>query len=601
MARLDFQSPDALRRVAIGIQWLCVAGLLAAASPSPEIRATAVMPLATSEQRIHYERVAAKSIIDLQRFRRTHSIAVPDPGGREGTATLIEVNPNVNAWFLLTLDRAPASAALTYHLENPNPQGQTVRLAERGLVITDGGTDHSCALWAKKPTALDQARTSGLPFARLCEGRLYLRNSVAGRQTDLEKVTDFLRDHVWGGEAVIRVVHRGMFRDAYVEAGGSAPDAAAGTLPLGAPPPALVDRAYAERAIMPENLGIEMTGTRAGAVILGQWYAASGLAGVYVSVMEPRSVDREILSSYPRRAKPLDSVEGAALVYLLAFDLGNYDVGYAVGSVHPRLAWSTRPPGVMRPAGLPGPDGVDKLAPLVATGMVSPAVAGRAVATFTGGFKRQHGAFRWGDLAERNYGSHYGFVEQGAILSKLQPGLATLYRLADGTISMKTWSADDDRSLNRVVFARQNGVPLVEPDSATLRSAPGLLVRHWGPGNWSGSAKKELRALRAGACLVEANGQRFLLYGYFSTATPSAMARVFQAYGCRYAMQLDMNALEHTYLAAYQRQGDSVVVEHLVKGMAQVDKVGGGGLVPRFLGFPDNRDFFYVFRREADR
>jgi len=88
------------------------------------------------------------------------------------------------------------------------------------------------------------------------------------------------------------------------------------------------------------------------------------------------------------------------------------------------------------------------------------------------------------------------------------------------------------------------------------------------------------------------------MYGWFSTATPSAMARVFQAYGCRYAMQLDINALEHTYLAVYLRQGDEIVVQHLIRGMEEVDKSADGQMIPRFIGFPDNRDFFYLVRRE---
>jgi hypothetical protein len=61
-----------------------------------------------------------------------------------------------------------------------------------------------------------------------------------------------------------------------------------------------------------------------------------------------------------------------------------------------------------------------------------------------------------------------------------------------------------------------------------------------------------------------------------------------------------MNALEHTYLAVYQRSGSEISVEHLLKGMSVLDKAApSGGVVPRFLGFPDNRDFFYVMRRNA--
>jgi hypothetical protein len=63
-------------------------------------------------------------------------------------------------------------------------------------------------------------------------------------------------------------------------------------------------------------------------------------------------------------------------------------------------------------------------------------------------------------------------------------------------------------------------------------------------------------------------------------------------------MLLDMNALEHTYLAVYRRQGASFFVEHLVKGMEVLDKSLSGHYVPRFLGYADNRDFFYIMRRD---
>ena len=72
------------------------------------------------------------------------------------------------------------------------------------------------------------------------------------------------------------------------------------------------------------------------------------------------------------------------------------------------------------------------------------------------------------------------------------------------------------------------------------------------------------------------------------------MARVFQAYQCSYAMHLDMNALEHTYLALYLRSGQQILVEHLVQGMEEVDHTRGDEVAPRFLSFPDDRDFFYL-------
>ena len=107
--------------------------------------------------------------------------------------------------------------------------------------------------------------------------------------------------------------------------------------------------------------------------------------------------------------------------------------------------------------------------------------------------------------------------------------------------------------------------------------------------------------MRGGLCLQDNQQRRYLIYAYFSAATPSSMARVFEAYGCRYAMHLDMNALEHTYLALYVRQGHQMLVEHLVEGMQAVDRTARGQLAPRFLTFPDDRDFFYFTRRESPR
>jgi hypothetical protein len=229
--------------------------------------------------------------------------------------------------------------------------------------------------------------------------------------------------------------------------------------------------------------------------------------------------------------------------------------------------------------------------------MVDPALLGAIAATFAGGFKREHGAFRYGTLSQVNHGSHYGFIEQGTIFSTLQPGLSTLYVQTDGAVGLKTWTPQDNRLLPTLRFARQNGVPLIEYDPTSGRSQTGTLVPQWGAGNWSGSEDKQLRTLRAGICLQQRNGRRFLIYGYFSTATPSAMVKVFEAYGCRYAMHLDMNALEHTYLALYAHRDGELQVQHLIDGMAVIDRKGGSELAPRFLGFPDDRDFFYLVRR----
>jgi hypothetical protein len=294
----------------------------------------------------------------------------------------------------------------------------------------------------------------------------------------------------------------------------------------------------------------------------------------------------------------LDEVEAVAVDYLVAMDLADFDLGFALGTDHPRVGWSARTLDAVRDAKLPGPDGIGSVAPLVVNGIVNPTLVGRVAATFAGGFKREHGAFHYGPLSLQNHGTHYGFVEQGVIFSKLQPQLATLMVDDAGDVRMLTWTAEDSPLIPQIKFARQNGVPLIDYDARTGTSAPGAWVNNWGAGNWSGSEDEHLRSLRAGVCLLVTSTARYLVFGYFSTATPSAMARVFEAYGCRYAMHLDMNALEHTYFALYAHKNGRIVVEHLIEGMAEVDRKGGEDLAPRFLSFPDDRDFFYLTRKQ---
>ena len=564
----------------------------------PETAATAPgfgLADAPAVQLEQYTAERPKNILELQPFRQTETLGIASAaGGQQGRASLVRLNPLINSWILLELEWNGTGVTTSYHLENPRPRSQRVLLDKNhftGLVIEEKGRRTNCDLWDEtRESELQRAKNSGLPYAPLCGGRLLLRNEVSGRRTGLEQVTDLLRDHVWGGEAIVGFVRDNLYRDAFLEKGSPSAPMACPDQDRNAPAAARLDAAYEGRTAIPEHLGIQVDANAPG-LTLGCWYDVSGQPGIYLSTLVPRAIAGDILDSYASIVSRLDSVEASALSYLVAFDLSVFDVGFELGTDHPRLGWSPRAGAGVRNNRLPGPDGVGDAAPLVTTGMVSPALAARTAAAFTGGFKREHSAFRYGDLGQRNHGSHYGFLSNGALFSKLLPDLATLYVSDDGTVDIKTWTAQDDRLLGRIRHARQNGVPLIRD------GAPGERVARWGPGNWSGSAEGKLRTLRAGACMQETDGRRFLIYGYFSTATPSAMARVFQAYGCGNAMLLDMNALEHTYLALYSRDDGQVRVQHLIDGMTEVDKQVGGRLIPRFIGFPDNRDFFYLTRR----
>ena len=555
-------------------------------------------PDVLARQRAQYDANTPKTILELQPFRSETRVPIRRADGTTGTATLTNLNPYVSSWYLLTLEWTGSLARSSYHLESPQRRTLRLLLGDPNSIRIGGDDGSACTVWVSNTRgALDDASSSGLPYAPLCAATLYLRNPVAGHHTSLERVTDFLRDRVWGGEKVISFVKEEFYRDKFLEKGnaGSVSEIARDPPSPLAPLAAAVASDGAERSIVPEHLALDLAAS--GRELLpGQWYSVHDLTGVFASAIAPEYIDTRILMTRDPSVNALSSVESAALVYLVAFDLQLLDLHFVLGTDHPRVDWSER---ALREPGLPGPDGVANAAPLVTNGMVSPAHVPHTIATFVGGFKREQGAFRFGPFAGRNHGSHYGFVERGVIFSKLQPGLATALVMDDGAVDVRTWSGADDALLPRLQYARQNGVPLIEYDPARGIGVPGALVNLWGPGNWSGSANEDLRTVRAGLCLQENGPRRFLIYGYFSDATPSAMARVFQSYHCRYAMHLDMNALEHTYLALYVLRSQQRLVEHLVGGMEAVDRMAGNQFAPRFLAFPDDRDFFYLTQRDS--
>lgn len=540
-----------------------------------------------------------KNIIDLQAFRQTQSVRIRSQSGTDGVATLINLNPAINVWYLLEV-AWNGQAEPAYHLENPSPRSRKLLLDEKyptGLVIAEGNNRSHCDLFGSG--VLKKARASSLIYAPLCDGRIYLRNPAVGHRTSLEAATDFLRDHVWGAEKIIAVGHI-LLGDAYRETGEVEPGDGTKSTPeqSEAPLPALVDPAYTGELLTSNNFGIALAQPQPNGITPGAWYAAAGNPGVYASILRPNLISPAILESYKSRVNYLDGTEASALCYLIAFDLDRVDLGYALGTEHPKVGWSAHMQPQMRDPNLPGPDGIASIAPLVSTGLIAPEFAPRTISAFTAGFKREHGAFKYGELALKNHGTHYGFIEDGVVFSRLQPGLSTIFVLDDGSVGMQTWTVDDNRLLARIRHARQNGVPIVEWDRTSQSSMPGALVKTWGPGNWSGSEDVKLRTMRSGLAIASNGRKRFLLYAVFSSATPSAMARVFQAYRCDYAMLLDMNALEHTYLALYRRAGSRMYVDHLIKGMSELDKTVSGEIIPRFLGYADNRDFFYVMRKE---
>ena len=177
---------------------------------------------------------AARNIVALQPWRQASAATI---GPLQ--ATLVNLNPAVNAWFVLTLDDAGRRRSATYHLENASPRQQVQLNAAGGGsldVTADGRTTRCAILSVEAEGVLERARRSNLPFSPLCDGRLYLRNPVRGSRTELEATSEFLRDHVWGGEKIVGFVRSEFFRDSYAERAKSAAAGPAASPPCRRPP-----------------------------------------------------------------------------------------------------------------------------------------------------------------------------------------------------------------------------------------------------------------------------------------------------------------------------------------------------------------------------
>ncbi|MBV7408417.1 hypothetical protein [Maritimibacter sp. DP1N21-5] len=566
---------------------LCANALFTGAATAES--ATAADDAALAAQWETYNQYAVPSVLEMSPMREVTEVALPDGGALALTA----LHPGVNRWFVL--DVTMAGATRRYHLENADEKSWRFSLSEGpdpALVIAGLGEETECRPWKGDTSELATASQTGLPYAPICGQKAYLRNVVPGSKTNREAVSDFLRDNVVFGDKLVNLIKGAFYEDAFIENAAMVEDGDAGETAA-----ALGQANLDRRPIMRPYMGLELDGAEGG-MEAGAWYGVTGQEGVFASALQPGMIAQSILAER-NGANWLDGVEQGADVYLVAFDLSRFDLGYELGTDHPGLEWSSRPQRRGDDWQIPGPDGFNRPDPLVRNGMLSPALTSRTVATFAGGFKRDHGAYRFQDYATFNKGHHYGFLSNGVTFSRLMPNLATLYVTLDGTVGMKTWTEEDNDVVPDLRYARQNGVPLVVRNEAG-QSVPGDRVSNWGGGNWSGSAEAELRTLRAGVCLREVNGRQFLIYGYFSSVTPSAMARVFQAYDCGYGMLLDMNSPELTYLAVYKQNetGDGLAPMHLNRFMAESDPWVNGRQIPRFIGFSDNRDFFYMVRKE---
>ena len=144
----------------------------------------------------------------------------------------------------------------------------------------------------------------------------------------------------------------------------------------------------------------------------------------------------------------LDSVESAALTYLVALDLSSFEAAYTLGTDHPNWLGYSDAGEDARPAAFPDRMASERSSRCVSTGMVPPNLLSHVAAAFTSGFKREHGAFVYGPLAAVNHASHYGFISNGVVFEHVAAGTCNRSScVATARVEMKTWTEADNSSL----------------------------------------------------------------------------------------------------------------------------------------------------------
>lgn len=600
---------------------LRMAGLDEAAEqmPEPAVEETPLPPLPEGQ---------VPSVVELQPFR-TESVL---ENGRGDRARLVNLNPFAGAWHVL--ETKFGGETRVFHLETP-PVGESgerpaLSLWSGGLAVTPpGGAPVNYPLWgdgvevedaalSAKPLLCEELRPGkGFPacFTPVCDGLVLVRSQKAGLAMTTETATDLLR-RVPAGAWLVEQAKPFLIPGAEFATGTTSEGVALPLSPKGeaAPLPARLEASEAAQGCALPHLDIALEGAGAGApeIHFGEWRRTLRHPGVWFSVARASGVEKGILESYPDRVLPPGKYdkgtdEARALVYLLAVDTDMYGLGYALGAQHPGVAWSSYC--AFEPKNGGGPDGFGTVAPLSTVGAVPPHLADRVAAVFVGGFKREHGAFKFGPFAKVNQGTHFGYMESGVILSRPRPGLATVCMLRDGSVEMLTWPepgaeavlADGEgvteaRLISRTLHLRQNNPPVIDGVDENGLPVPGSLVRRWGEGAWSARQNGLFVTLRSALARQRAGGKTFLVFAYFTAATPNAMARVFQAYQCDYAMQLDMNSWSLCYsaLRVFDGNGAPAGTEHVHRDMAKAEAKKGEA---RFVGSNDARDFFYLVRR----
>lgn len=516
----------------------------------------------------------SKDVMAFQTFAESTKIETPN-----SQIELYNLNPWINKWFIL---KTHNSNTQIFHLENVLAENSLI-LSTSGIIIRDTKTniEKECVLWdAKNDIRKLNLNTYKNPYYPICEGLIYVRlnRSSTTELSSTEWMTEKLRKISFGEDLINFVKPLIVARQAE----------AAGQRDVASSPKDLEVKDLLGASIKVTNnttpvavnhhLGISLK-LNEPYLRYGQWYKIGAHEDIYVSLMLPGLVDTDLIKEFPRETTQIQESEKDKLIYLTSYDLSKFGISYVNGTDYPGVGRS--------PFDKSQKQVVENLNPLVMVGSVPPYKLNDTVGVFIGGYKRSHSFFKYG----KHQGKYYGYIENGVVISPLEAGLATFYATKNGEIDIIKWpdnKTEQESLLKEIVSARQNGILIVDSYK------PGESLLSWGNGNWSGDVNGNLKTLRSAVCIQKNNGKKHLIFAAFTAATPNTMAHVFRAYKCENAMQLDMNAYMylHNAIISYD-ENHNVKAEYLHTEM----EYPKGIKKPRFVMDNNNRDFFYVYKK----
>ena len=499
--------------------------------------------------------------------------------GVEGNYRLININPNLGIWYLLERDYLGESQ--TVHLEVPNGTATKLRLERQSLVV-EGTKDHSrCSLEGERNPLFIRSTQA---FTASCSRELVVRHSTGGYSSSGELIENYSNQWDWSRRVYYTLKTRYLNRP---DAMNSSSASTAGNEAFAKPDFSVgffvPNSAKVKPEVQGQSLPLDEFGIRVAnkaPLMNGGWLAVQDSTGKTLPAVSLSMITADA-SNLPIK---IPESEKPNLVYLLAFDLSQVEIDYHLGGSQPQFGW---PKDSEQTNPRLGPDGINSIAPLKRNGIVPFWQVRNLLAVFTGGMDRRENSAQSSAFAEINatnnsprlYG---GVIQSGVTLSRLNPGFATFYGFADGRVGIKKWQESDKATIApNLLFARQNGFMIVE------NGAVGPLV--WKrAGNWNGNDLWPQTQVRGGICIQKSMGREYLIYGLFSGATPVTMARVFLAYGCDQAMQLDIGSYATSFAEIFTWNDQGGEAQSL---SSRTQKYSDQ---KRFIGESDHRDFFTV-------